>query len=201
VKLASQLLLDAYARGLFPMGDPATGEIRWYAPDPRAVLPLESFNVPRSLARVCRSGRFEVASNRDFEGVIDGCADRPTTWISGDIRRAYVALHRDGHAHSVEAYEKGRLAGGLYGVQVGAAFMGESMFHRAADASKVCLVALVALLRRQRFALLDIQFMTPHLKRFGAVEVPRSDYLRRLSAARRLSPRWISGPLALEWRA
>jgi leucyl/phenylalanyl-tRNA--protein transferase len=130
--------------------------------------------------------------------VIDACADRRSTWITPAIRRVYVALHREGHAHSVEAYEGDRLAGGLSGVRVGAAFMGESMFHTRTDASKVSLVALVAMMRRQGFELLDIQFMTSHLSRFGAVEIPRAEYVRRLEAALRRSPRWISGPLALQ---
>ena len=196
--LTAELVLDAYRRGIFPMGQPGTSRVDWYAPDPRAVLPLDGFRVPRSLRRVCRSGRFEVVSDRDFDAVIDGCAQRPSTWISPAIRKAYVALHREGHAHSVEAYERGVLAGGLYGVRAGAAFMGESMFHRRTDASKVALVGLVALLRRQGFTLLDIQFMTPLLAGFGAREIPRAEYGRLLATALKSAPKWISGPLTLE---
>ncbi|MBI2932461.1 MAG: leucyl/phenylalanyl-tRNA--protein transferase [Planctomycetes bacterium] len=194
--LTSKLILHAYRRGLFPMGDPRTGAIDWHAPDPRAILPLDAFHVPRSLARVCRSQRFELASDRDFEAVIDACARPTSTWITSEIRDAYVALHRDGHAHTIEAYAGGELAGGLYGVCVGGAFMGESMFHRRTDAGKVCLVALVGLLRRQGFALLDTQFITPHLRMFGAIEIPRAEYLDRLAAALRLSPAWAPATLS-----
>lgn len=190
MKLSADLILAAYERGLFPMGHPDTGAIEWYRPDPRAILPLDAFHVPRSLARVCRSGRFEIRTDRDFAGVLDGCADRPSTWITRDIRRAYLELHALGHAHSIEAYERGALAGGLYGVQVGGAFMGESMFHRATDASKACLVALVGLLRRLGFVLLDTQFTTRHLQMFGATLIPRVEYERRLRTALLRSPSW-----------
>ncbi len=195
IPLTPDVLLAAYRRGLFPMADPKTRAVDWYAPDPRAILPLDGFRVSRSLRRACRSGTFEVWSDRDFEGTIDGCAARRETWISPQIRAAYLALHRLGHAHSVEAWRDGALAGGLYGVHVGGAFMGESMFHRATDASKVALVALVAAMRRQGFVLLDIQFMTRHLYSFGAMEITRTEYLRRLAAALRLSPAWPSGRL------
>jgi len=161
------------------------GSIGWFSPDPRGVLPLEAFRLPSRLARVVRRGRFEIAVDRDFEGVMRGCAERPDdgTWISEEIVRSYVALHERGIAHSVEAWQDGRLVGGLYGVHLGGAFFGESMFHRATDASKVALVALVDRLQSRGFSLLDIQWVTPHLARFGAVEIPRGDYLRRLQTA------------------
>ncbi len=199
--MTPDLLLKAYRRGVFPMGHSGTSRIDWYEPDPRAIVPLDAFRVSRSLRRACESKRFDVVTDRDFEGVIDGCAKRQSTWISPPVRDAYVELHRAGHAHSIEAYAGDQLAGGLYGVRLGGAFMGESMFHRRTNASKVALVALVALMRRQGFTLLDIQFMTPHLASFGAVEIPRTEYMSRLRAALQLSPRWISGPLPIEWNA
>ncbi|MFO0982034.1 MAG: leucyl/phenylalanyl-tRNA--protein transferase [Planctomycetota bacterium] len=196
--LTPTILLEAYRRGIYPMGDPGSHRIDWHAPDPRAILPLESFHTPRSLVRVCRSQRFEVVSDRDFEAVIDGCAARAPTWITPPMRSGYLRLHRAGHAHSVEAWRDGRLVGGLYGVHVGGAFMGESMFHRATDASKVCLVALVMALRRRGFVLLDVQAMTAHLMRFGAVLIPRQSYQQRLSRAIELAATWAAGPMPVE---
>lgn len=181
--LTPALLVRAYRAGFFPMADSRQGRIRWYSPDPRAVIPLETFHVPRSLQRTIRRGRFEVRVNTAFEDVIRACADRPETWISGEIIRAYEALHALGLAHSVETWREGRLVGGLYGVALGGAFFGESMFSRETDASKVALVALVERLRERGFVLLDTQFLTPHLARFGAVEIPRAEYLRRLDEA------------------
>jgi len=181
--LSPEHLLSAYASGVFPMADDEN-VVRWFAPDPRAVIELDGFNVSRSLRAVIRRGVFEMAVNRAFEEVIAACADRPGgTWISAEVQDAYIRLHRLGFAHSVEAWREGKLAGGLYGVAIGAAFFGESMFHRVTDASKVALVALVGRLRDRGFNLLDIQFITDHLRRFGAVEIPRSDYLRRLRCA------------------
>lgn len=183
---SARLLLAAYAQGIFPMAEP-DGTIHWYAPDPRAVFELEGFHVPRRLARTVRSGRYEPAVNRDFEGVMRACAEpapgREQTWISEAFVRVYGDLHRAGHAHSVEVYREGRLAGGLYGVSLGGAFMGESMFSRERDASKVALVALVERLKARGFVLLDTQFMTGHLSRLGAVYIPLREYLRRLEGA------------------
>ncbi len=161
------------------------GQIGWFSPDPRGVLPLDAFVVPARLARVVRQGRFEIAFDRDFAGVMQACADRPDdgTWISPEIFESYQALHRLGLAHSVEAWQGGRIVGGLYGVSLGGAFFGESMFHRVTDASKVALVALVERLRERGFVLLDIQWVTPHLRQFGAIEIPREEYLRRLEVA------------------
>lgn len=160
-------------------------EIGWFSPDPRGVLPLEGMHVSSRLARVVNSGRFEVVTDRDFEGVMRACAAdrREGTWISEEIIASYVALHRIGVAHSVESWREGRLVGGLYGVHLGGAFFGESMFHHETDASKVALVALVSRMRERELTLLDIQWLTPHLRRFGAIEIPRSEYLDRLATA------------------
>lgn len=176
------LLVHAYRQGIFPMAL-EDDEIGWFSPDPRGVLPLDRVHTPARLARVIRSGRFEVAIDRDFEGVMRACAaDREDgTWISEEIIESYVALHRLGMAHSVEAWRAGKLAGGLYGVHLGGAFFGESMFHHETDASKVALMALVTRMRERGLSLLDIQWITPHLAQFGAVEIPREDYLMRLN--------------------
>ena len=188
VPLDSQSLVSAYAQGAFPMAD-ADGTIQWYTADPRGILPLDDFHVPKSLAQICRSGRFEVKINSNFEATMRGCMlARRTgpgsgTWISEDLIAAYVRLHKMGLAHSVEAWADGELAGGLYGVSLGAAFFGESMFHHKRDASKVALVALVARLRERDFELLDTQASTDHLVRFGCIEIPAEQYLRRLARA------------------
>jgi leucyl/phenylalanyl-tRNA---protein transferase len=181
-RLTPELLVRAYEQGFFPMGED-DGSIAWYWPDPRTIIPLKGFHVPRRLAQTVRQGRFEIAIDRDFEAVMRACADREETWITGPIVAAYTALHRRGLAHSIEAYKDGRLAGGIYGVSLGGAFMGESMFSRATDASKVCLVHLVERLRTRGYTLFDVQFLTSHLKRFGAVEIPRTEYMKRLANA------------------
>lgn len=188
--LTPEVLLAAYRSGIFPMGDDVTGAVRWYAPDPRGVLPLEAFHVPRTLGRTVRQAPFDVAADRDFEAVIRACAARERTWITEEVMAAYGALHRRGHAHSVECWQGGRLVGGLYGVSLGGAFFGESMFHRVTDASKVALVHLVRRLRRRGFVLLDTQYTTPHLERFGVVEIPRAAYERRLARALALDVTW-----------
>jgi leucyl/phenylalanyl-tRNA---protein transferase len=185
--LPVDLLVSAYASGWFPMAV-ADGDIRWFSPDPRGILPLDNFHVPRRLARVVRRGVFRIEINRRFEEVMRGCAiadrdDEGGTWIDQEIFDSYCALHEAGFAHSVEAWLDGRLAGGLYGVALGGAFFGESMFHQVTDASKVALVALVERLREREFTLLDTQWTTPHLEQFGAVEVPRAGYLRMLADA------------------
>ncbi len=164
----------------------AEGQIRWYSPDPRGILPLDRVHIPRRLARVARQGRFRVAVDRAFGDVIRACAaderdaDDPGSWISDEIIESYTALHHMGIAHSVETWLDDRLVGGLYGVALRGAFFGESMFHRETDASKVALVALVERLRARGYVLLDTQWVTPHLEQFGAVEIPRADYLSRL---------------------
>jgi len=176
------LLVHAYRQGIFPMAL-EDDEIGWFSPDPRGVLPLDQVHTPARLARVIRSGRFEVAIDRDFEGVMRACAaDREDgTWISEEIIESYVALHRLGMAHSVETWRAGKLAGGLYGVHLGGAFFGESMFHYETDASKVALMALVTRMRERGLSLLDVQWITPHLAQFGAVEISREEYLTCLS--------------------
>jgi leucyl/phenylalanyl-tRNA--protein transferase len=183
--IPSDALLNAYANGWFPMAV-APGDIRWYSPDPRGIIPLDTFHVPARLARTLRTRPFEIRIDSAFRAVIEGCAERPDedgNWIDGEIIESYCALHEQGIAHSIEAWQDGRLAGGLYGVALGGAFFGESMFHRARDASKAALVALVAQLRARHFTLLDIQWITEHLAQFGAVEVPRRRYLRLLDQA------------------
>ncbi len=184
IVIEPSVLISAYAQGIFPMAM-EDGEIGWFSPDPRGIIPLDTFIVPKRLARVVRSGKFEIAVNRDFPGVMQACAsDREEgTWINQEIFESYVALHRRGLAHSVETWQDGRLVGGLYGVHLGGAFFGESMFHRVTDASKVALVALVERMRAHGFTLLDTQWTTPHLEQFGAEEIPRAEYLSRLAAA------------------
>lgn len=178
------LLVRAYREGIFPMALD-DGEVGWFSPDPRGIIPLDACHVPARLARVARSARFEIRVDTAFEQVMRACAERPGdgTWISEDIVESYLALHRLGLAHAVEAWRAGRLVGGLYGVHLGAAFFGESMFHRETDASKVALVALVDRLQRRGFTLLDTQWVTPHLEQFGAIEISRAAYLRRLGEA------------------
>jgi leucyl/phenylalanyl-tRNA--protein transferase len=176
--IPTEVLVSAYASGWFPMAV-GEGDIRWYSPDPRGIIPLESFHVPQRLARVIRRNVFTVDINRDFETVIRACAsierdeDDAGTWIDEEIIASYCALHEEGLAHSVEAWQGDRLVGGLYGVALRGAFFGESMFHHVPDASKVVLAALVQRLRARGFSLLDVQWVTPHLEQFGAVEVPR----------------------------
>lgn len=190
MSLTPDLLLAAYAQGVFPMDGPEG--LRWYAPDPRAVIPLDDgFHVPDSLARVVRQGRFRVTVDRDFEGVMRACAARDETWITDRIVDAYVALHRAGFGHSVECWtDDGAFAGGLYGVALGGAFFGESMVSLVRDASKVALVHLVERLRGGGFVLLDTQFLTPHLARFGAHEIRRRAYEARLAEALAADAHW-----------
>jgi leucyl/phenylalanyl-tRNA---protein transferase len=160
------------------------GEIGWFSPDPRAIIPLDDgFHIPHGLKRTLARGTFEVHVDRSFENVMRACSGRKETWITEEIIASYCALHRLGHAHSVEAWSDGKLAGGLYGVALGGAFFGESMFHWETDASKVALHGLVERLRERGFTLLDTQWNTPHLKQFGTTEIPRRLYLRRLGAA------------------
>jgi leucyl/phenylalanyl-tRNA---protein transferase len=193
--LDTQMLLAAYRRGIFPMAVNPRGDIGWFCPSPRAIIPLdERFHVPHGLRRVLKKQSFEVTIDRDFDAVINACATRHgATWISREIVRSYGQLHREGHAHSVEARLEGQLAGGLYGVHIGGAFFGESMFHDVTDASKVALMALVERLRAHGFLLLDTQWQTPHLARFGTREVPRAEYLRLLEAALARDCRFTEG--------
>jgi len=188
VEITPEVLLKAYACGIFPMAESGDDPgIHWIEPPERGVIPLDQFHVPARLSRTVRSERFVIAINRDFDRVLDGCAEpqpgRSRTWINARIRGLYRKLYDIGHCHTVEAYEDGVLVGGLYGVCLGRAFFGESMFHRARDASKVALVHLVARLKAGGFQLLDTQFVTEHLKTFGAIEVPRRHYHKLLEAA------------------
>ena len=178
-------LLNAYASGWFPMAA-APGDVRWYSPDPRGVIPLDTFHVPSRLARTLRKRPFEIRVNTRFRDVIERCAERTDhegNWIDREIVESYCELHAKGFAHSVEVWKDGQLVGGLYGVALGGAFFGESMFHRVTDASKAALVALVERLRARGFVLLDTQWVTDHLLQFGAIEITRRRYLRRLDEA------------------
>ncbi len=186
--ITPEILLKAYAAGIFPMAEDADDPtLFWVEPRERGIIPLDGFRVAKRLARTVRSDRFTVRIDRDFDGVVAGCAapadGRAKTWISGRIRQLYGDLFDRGHCHTVEVYSEDRLVGGLYGVRLGAAFFGESMFHRERDASKVALVHLVARLRRGGFTLLDTQFLTPHLASLGGVEISREAYRARLGAA------------------
>jgi leucyl/phenylalanyl-tRNA--protein transferase len=185
--LRSERLLEAYRRGIFPFFDEHS-PILWWSPDPRAVFEMDGLRVSRRLARTVRSGRFELTLDRDFEGVIRGCARGPGegVWITADMITAYIGLHRLGHAHSVEAWHGGELAGGVYGVAAGGLFAGESMFTRVTDASKVALVHLMGHLGRRGYVLFDVQYLNPHTESLGAVEIPRREYLARLRTALRL---------------
>lgn len=191
------LLLRAYATGVFPMAESADDPtVFWVRPEMRGIIPLDAFHIPRSLMKTVRQRRFDIRFDTDFAGVIEGCAEaregRPSTWINQPIRRAYGELFARGHCHTVEAWREGRLVGGLYGVSLGRAFFGESMFSRERDASKACLVHLVERLKERGFVLLDTQFTTGHLNRFGALDVPRGKYERLLEEA--LQGRALFGP-------
>jgi leucyl/phenylalanyl-tRNA--protein transferase len=188
VEITPEVLLKAYACGIFPMAESAEDPaLYWIEPERRGIIPLKGFHVPARLARTVRADRFTVLCNRDFDGVIDGCAEpnpgRGRTWINTRIRKLYRGLFAIGHCHTVEVYDGDDLVGGLYGVSLGRAFFGESMFHHARDASKIALVHLVARLKAGGFTLLDTQFVTDHLKTFGALEVPRRQYQKMLDAA------------------
>lgn len=186
-ELAPDILLAAYSEGIFPMADDDQ-ELFWLSPDPRAVLPLNGFHASKNLQKKYRNGRYEMAIDRDFERVIDLCGDRTGgTWISDEIRKAYVRLHKLGFAHSVETWHEGRLIGGLYGVSLQGAFFGESMFFRETDGSKLALLHLVRRMITRGMTLLDVQFSTEHLKQFGVVEIPRSDYIKQLKIALSIS--------------
>jgi leucyl/phenylalanyl-tRNA--protein transferase len=182
--LTPELLLRGYAQGIFPMAERRDADdIFWVDPRRRGVIPLDGFHVSRSLRRRIRTAPWRIETDRDFAAVVAACADRDETWISPAIAAAYTALHRAGFAHSLEVREGGALVGGVYGVALGAAFFGESMFSRRTDASKVALAFLVHRLRANGFRLFDVQFLTPHLASLGAVEISRAEYHRRLAAA------------------
>ncbi|MBY5411973.1 leucyl/phenylalanyl-tRNA--protein transferase [Rhizobium leguminosarum] len=186
--ITPDILLRAYSIGLFPMAESADDpEIFWVEPELRGVLPLDHFHVSKSLAKMVRKKPFDIRFDHAFDQVIAACAEetsgRPSTWINRTIRSLYATLFGMGHAHTVEAWEGNELVGGLYGVSLGSAFFGESMFSRRTDASKICLVHLVDRLRERGFTLLDTQFTTEHLKTFGAIDVPKADYAAMLAAA------------------
>ncbi len=194
-ELTPDMLLKAYAVGVFPMAeDRDDPELFWVDPRMRGIIPLDRFHVSRRMVRTMRSGQFEITFDRDFEGVIEGCAeatsDRPRTWINDRIVTLYTSLFHMGRAHSVECWQAGRLAGGLYGVALGGVFFGESMFSRERDASKVALVSLAERLMAGGFVFIDTQFVTKHLSRFGAVEVPRNEYRKLLAEALRVEARF-----------
>ncbi|HLI49629.1 MAG TPA: leucyl/phenylalanyl-tRNA--protein transferase [Chthonomonas sp.] len=192
IPFTPETVVRAYSIGIFPMYVEEAKEILWFRPEMRAIIPLDGFHISRSLAKTIRKGRFEVHINTAFEEVMRGCADRPEgTWITEDFIRVYTELHRRGLAHSVETWREGRLVGGTYGVALGGAFMAESMFHRETDASKVALAALVHRLKERNFVLLDVQYLTPHLQRLGAIEIPNKVYLAQLQKALKLPCRFV----------
>lgn len=198
-EVTPDLVLRAYRIGIFPMAERRDADrLYWLDPEMRGVQPLDRFHLGKRLARTVLSDTYRVTCNQAFEGVLEGCAapgrDRPETWINADIFRLFTALFRMGHAHSVETWEGETLVGGLYGVALGGAYFGESMFSRARDASKVALVHLVARLRLSGFVLLDTQFVTEHLSQFGAVEIPRAEYRRRLSHALSVPASFAASP-------
>jgi leucyl/phenylalanyl-tRNA--protein transferase len=182
-ELTVALVLDAYPRGLFPMAYEDANVITWHRPPVRAIIPLDTAHVPRRLARTIARGKFEVTVDTAFREVMKGCAAGRPVWISDDFHRVYGELHERGFAHSVEVWSGSVLEGGLYGLAIGGAFFAESKFHRATDASKVALVALIRRLRERGFALLEVQYLTDHLRQFGAIEIPHRDYLSRLKRA------------------
>ena len=186
-----ELLLNAYRCGIFPIAESKEGEIHWYEPQLRAVVPLDGLKVSRSLRQTMKRGIFDIRLNTSFEAVMRRCADREETWISEAIIQSYCELHRRGFAFSVESWHDGEVVGGLYGVALGGAFFGESMFSIMKDASKSALVGLVHHLRQRQFVLLDAQFMTPHLESLGAVEIPQREYLDRLRTALRLDRSFV----------
>jgi len=195
IMIHAKELIGMYASGWFPMATP-DGEIRLFSPDPRGILPLDGFHIPHGALKVIDDVRWEVRIDTAFEEVVRGCADREETWIDERIFASYLELHAIGQAHSVEVWRDGQLAGGLYGVSLGAAFFGESMFHNQSGASKVALVALMEMLRAGGFQLLDIQWVTPHLRLFGAIEISKPNYLGMLQSAVQSHGLW---PPAGKW--
>ncbi|MFN3781259.1 MAG: leucyl/phenylalanyl-tRNA--protein transferase [Candidatus Kapaibacteriota bacterium] len=182
-----QLLIDAYKNGFFPMADPDTNEIEWYSPNPRAIFPIEKIKPSHSTKKILKKGIFEVRFDTCFERVIIECSNRPDSWINDVIINSYINLHNLGFAHSVESFQDGKLVGGLYGVAIGAAFFGESMFSLVSNASKVAFYHLIEHLKKKGFVLLDSQFINKHTKLLGAIEIPRTQYLKILKYAVSLS--------------
>lgn len=182
MKLTPEILDRAYRQGLFPMPG-MFGTIDWYQPDPRAILPLDGFHASRSLQRKLRGSAFTVTYDQDFTGVMRGCGEHKNSWVNAHFIDVYTRLHKLGKAHSVEVWQNNALAGGTYGVQLGGAFFAESMFHRVTDASKVALAKLVERLRERNFAMLEVQYVTPHLSQFGVIAIPHVEYMERLAIA------------------
>jgi leucyl/phenylalanyl-tRNA--protein transferase len=176
-------MLRLYASGAFPMADAETGNINWYLPDIRTIIPLDNYNIPRSVKKAIDDEDFEIRFDTDFEGVLAGCADRESTWISEELKSAYRRLKKRGHIHTVETWKDGKLVGGLYGVTFRGAFFGESMFSQVSQASKTALASLLKHLKEKEFVLLDVQYMTEHLKMFGAVEISFEEYTKLLHRA------------------
>ncbi len=181
--LKPENMIRLYASGAFPMADAKTGNINWYLPEIRTIIPLDNFNIPRSTKKIIEDENFEIKFDSDFEGVLEGCADRESTWISDELKAAYRRLKKRGHIHTVETWKDGKLVGGLYGVTFRGAFFGESMFSKVSQASKAALVALLKHLKEKDFVLLDVQYMTEHLKMFGAVEISFEEYTKLLHKA------------------
>lgn len=176
-------MLRLYASGAFPMADAETGNINWYLPEVRTIIPIDNYNIPRSTKKAIEEKKIEIRFDADFEGVLEGCADRESTWISKELKSAYRRLKKRGHIHSVESWKDGKLVGGLYGVTFRGAFFGESMFSKVSQSSKVALVALLKHLKEKDFVLLDVQYMTEHLKMFGAIEISFEEYTKLLHNA------------------
>jgi len=196
MELTPEILLQAYRSGIFPMAPSRDStELNWYDPDPRGVLPIAELHVPKKLQRTIKKRPYRITFDKAFEGVMRGCADvRPDTWINDSIIKLYTALHKQGYAHSAEAWQEGKLVGGVYGISMGGAFFGESMFSTATDASKIALVYLVARLWKHGFELFDTQFTNEHIKQFGVYEIPRYEYHRRLKKALAKPDQWSSEP-------
>ena len=182
-RLTLERVLEAYRNGVFPMAVPEARVVTWHHPDPRAVIPLDAYHIPRRLERTLRQGRFEVTFDRAFADVMRGCAEGRPVWIGAEFHRVYGELHRRGNAHSVEVWQAERLVGGLYGVHIGGGFFAESKFHRVTDASKIALASLIRRLHERGFRLLEVQYLTDHLAQFGTIEVSDQDYQRRLRRA------------------
>lgn len=199
-KLSADDLMYGYINGIFPMAD-ADGTLYWYAPEPRAIIPLDTYKPPKSLRPVLNQRLFEIRINYDFKEVMQGCAaprnNDDTTWISSEIIEAYSQLNKMGFAHSVEVYQEDKLVGGLYGVAIGAAFFGESMFYRVDNASKVAFHYLIQILKKQGYVLLDTQFINDNVKRFGAIEIPKADYIKLLKQALNQKARFVDSPLQI----
>jgi leucyl/phenylalanyl-tRNA--protein transferase len=176
-------MIRLYASGAFPMADAETGNINWYLPDIRTIIPLNNYNIPRSTKKVIEDENFEIRIDTNFEGILNGCADRESTWISEELKTAYRGLKKRGYIHTVETWKDGKLVGGLYGVTFRSAFFGESMFSKVSQASKAALVTLLRHLKENDFVLLDVQYITEHLKMFGAVEISFEEYTKLLQKA------------------